>query len=68
MNISCSCNQEEFALISAMRESGMSPVAVMIGTRNGFMDNNDDRRWDETISIWDRYIQSLISHDDDNFE
>ncbi|WP_336761312.1 hypothetical protein [Paenibacillus sp. USHLN196] len=66
--ITCDYKQEEFALIQALRESGMSATAVLIGTRNDFLKDNKDGHWNELIDIFDRYIESLIEEDEEDSE
>jgi|GEM_PF-5881893 len=66
--ITCDYNQEEFALIQALRESGMSATAVLIGTRNDFLKDNKDGHWSELIEVSDRYIESLIQVEDEDSE
>lgn len=59
-------NKEELALIMAARESNMSPISVMVGTRNGFTEHNKTGEWDHVIDIWDRYLESLVSQDEED--
>ncbi|MNK57575.1 hypothetical protein D3C87_766340 [compost metagenome] len=59
-------NKEEIALIKATRDSKISPIAVMIGTRNGFTEHNKNGQWDEVIDIWDKYLESLVTQDEED--
>lgn len=59
-------NKEELGLIMAVRESKMSPISVMIGTRNGFAEHNKNGDWDNVIDIWDKHLESLVSQDEED--
>lgn len=59
-------NKEELALIMAVRESKLSPISVMVGTRNGFTEHNKSGEWDNIIDIWDRHLESLVTQEEED--